>query len=826
MDYTEKDFGKILKGNALKMRRLMLKSGTTCMRVYDRNLERFPVTVDLYGPYARITDYSEDGLDEETERVCCDIVSRMLYIQADHVVYHRRPKRVGKEQHTLQGEESLEVKVTENDLVFTVDLTKRIDTGLFLDHSETRMMVGQMSSGCRVLNLFSYTGSFSVYAARGGAASVESVDLSSTYTAWAQKNLADNGYIQAIYPCIAADAWHYVVEAWEKGFEYDLIIFDPPSFSNSRKMDHDFDVQRDYLRWMKVLNALLAKDGKLVFSTNLGTFRMETQAIRGFDIVEITAQVAAPGFTRRLGTARTWLLTKQRDVRITAADLRTVGTRAGRDRDEESLEERMKKVDKKQEEMKEEDVIATEVVAEETAEAAAVVEETVQEEPTVIAEESIEDAEEFSEVEEEDLAEQDEEDFEEDDEEELDEDDEADLDEDAPSAEANEVEDDLLTLRWEDDDIAPIGEASQKEASSEERPRRDRDDRGRGRDDRRPSYGDRGERRGSGDRPERPSYGDRGERRSYGDRSDRPSYGDRGERRPFGDRPARPSYGDRPERRPFGDRPARPSYGDRPERRPFGDRPERPSYGDRPERRPFGDRPERPSYGDRPERKPYGDRPERPSYGDRPERRPFGDRPERPSYGDRPERRPYGDRPERPSYGDRPERRPYGDRPERPSYGDRPERKPYGDRPERPSYGDRPERRPYGDRPERPSYGDRPERRPFGDRPSYGDRPERKPFGDRPSFRDRDERRPFGDRPARPSFRDRDDKPAFERRDGGRPPFAGDRERSEGDAPARRERKSAPKPYGFDKFRQTKTRGEHEDDSFFWLDDDKKNSDK
>ena len=102
MDYTEKDFGKILKGNALKMRRLMLKSGTTCMRVYDRNLERFPVTVDLYGPYARITDYSEDGLDEETERVCCDIVSRMLYVQADHVVYHRRPKRVGKEQHTLR----------------------------------------------------------------------------------------------------------------------------------------------------------------------------------------------------------------------------------------------------------------------------------------------------------------------------------------------------------------------------------------------------------------------------------------------------------------------------------------------------------------------------------------------------------------------------------------------------------------------------------------------------------------------------------------------------------------------------------------------------
>ena len=222
MDYTEKDFGKILKTNALKMRRLMLKSGTTCMRVYDRNLERFPVTVDMYGPYARVTDYSEGGLDDETEAVCCDIVSRMLYVQTTHVVFHRRP-RVGKEQHELQSEESLLVQVTENGLTFTVDLTKRIDTGLFLDHMLTREMVGTMSPGLSVLNLFSYTGSFSVYAAKGGAKRVESVDLNANYTAWAQKNLTDNGFPEELFPCIAADAWQYVVEAVKEGRKYDLI---------------------------------------------------------------------------------------------------------------------------------------------------------------------------------------------------------------------------------------------------------------------------------------------------------------------------------------------------------------------------------------------------------------------------------------------------------------------------------------------------------------------------------------------------------------------------------------------------------------------------
>ncbi|NLA97525.1 MAG: hypothetical protein GX836_04875 [Spirochaetales bacterium] len=599
------------------------------MRVYDRNLERFPVTVDLYGPYARVTDYSEEGLEEEEERICCDIVSRMLYIQVDRVIFHRRPKRVGKEQHSLQGETSLVLQVTENELFFTVDLTKRIDTGLFLDHMETRMMVESMSRGCRVLNLFSYTGSFSVYAARGGAASVESVDLSATYTAWAEKNLADNGYGTAMYPCVAADAWQYVVEALSSGKVYDLIIFDPPSFSNSRKMEYDFDVQRDYQRWMKVLNALLAREGILVFSTNLGTFRMDTKAVRGFEVQEITAQVAAPGFTRRLGTARTWLLTKQQDVRITAADLRTVEKKAGRDQREEQVDD---EIMKKEEVSKDIDVQEEKIVAE-VAQEEAIAAESVQEDEVVAesAEETVQE-EESSDLE-------------------------LEIEEAADEIEANEVEDDLLTLRWDDEDIALLFEESEE-----------------------------------AEQPE----ADRAPRKEYERRSDEPR-GARDDRRP--------SFRDRDDRRPSGDRPA---YG---ERRPFGDRPERPSFPDRDERRPFGDRDDR---------------------------RPSGDRP---------------------------------------------------------AYG---ERRPFGDRPERPSFRDRDDRRPSGDRPSYG------------------ERRPYGDRSERPSFRSREDRPAF----------SAPRDEAGTEGRVKRERKSSPKPYGFDKFRETRTRGENENDSFFWLDDEGKNKDK
>jgi len=131
------------------------------------------------------------------------------------------------------------------------------------------------------LNLFSYTGSFSVYAASGGAKSVTSIDLSSTYTQWCEKNLAANGFSGGAYPCVSQDAGEYIRNAVKERRKFDLIIFDPPSFSNSRKMEHDFDVQRDYIHFIRLLNGLLVDGGTLLFSTNLGKFRFEKGRIRG-----------------------------------------------------------------------------------------------------------------------------------------------------------------------------------------------------------------------------------------------------------------------------------------------------------------------------------------------------------------------------------------------------------------------------------------------------------------------------------------------------------------------------------------------------------------
>ena len=310
MEFFEKDFGKILKSNAQQMRHDLLPQGTNCFRVYDRNLVQFPVTVDIYGKFAKVTDYGEDGpLSADMLSSCVDICARMLYLEHENIIYSYRAKRTDKEQHEKTEEDSIQTVVDENNLHFKVDLATYVDTGLFLDHRLTRMLVQERSMRADVLNLFSYTGSFSVYAAAGGANSVKSVDMSATYTKWAQENLAQNGYEGDSYQCICMDATKYIVQAIKLGEKYDIIIFDPPCFSNSRKMDNNFDVARDYAKWIKDLTLLLKKTGFILFSTNLGSFRMDRRQLRGLSVKEITGAVKAPGFAKgRKGTARSWMM--------------------------------------------------------------------------------------------------------------------------------------------------------------------------------------------------------------------------------------------------------------------------------------------------------------------------------------------------------------------------------------------------------------------------------------------------------------------------------------------------------------------------------------
>ncbi len=309
-DYLKKDFGKILKSSGLEARRWMKNTDSSTSRVYDRNLEELPLTVDLYGEYARVVDFSPEGLSDGERADVEDIISRFLYVEKSKVIYACRRKREGHEQHE-KGEEECPVTVKENSLVFECELKKYVDTGLFLDAEETRKLVREMAFNQRVLNLFCYTASFSVYAASAPAEKVVSVDLSNVYSAWGRRNLNNNGFLdETKYPVLTCDARDYLKEAVEKKEQFDLVIFDPPAFSNSHKAE-EFDVQKDYVTFLTMIYHLLSDGGVVIFSENLSGFRFEKNKIQSmYEAEELTSSLFALNFSHKRKGMRVWALKK------------------------------------------------------------------------------------------------------------------------------------------------------------------------------------------------------------------------------------------------------------------------------------------------------------------------------------------------------------------------------------------------------------------------------------------------------------------------------------------------------------------------------------
>ena len=310
-EYLKKDFGKILKAQGLEARRWMKNTDSDVCRVYDRSLEGLELTVDIYGPYARIMDYRDEGRSEDEITEIMDIVSRFLYIERDKVIWKERKKREGREQHE-KGTGECPVVVKENGLYFECELMKYVDTGLFLDMTENRRLLMEMAQNQRVLNLFSYTSSFSVYAAKGGAESVESVDLSNVYTAWSRRNLDRNGFLdENKYKVVAEDARAFLERAVAENRRYDIVVFDPPAFSNSHKAE-DFDVKKDHVPFLAAIWKILSDDGIVLFSENLSGFGLDKNILNPwYEIKEITREVTALNFYTKRRSCRVWEMAKK-----------------------------------------------------------------------------------------------------------------------------------------------------------------------------------------------------------------------------------------------------------------------------------------------------------------------------------------------------------------------------------------------------------------------------------------------------------------------------------------------------------------------------------
>jgi 23S rRNA (cytosine1962-C5)-methyltransferase len=215
------------------------------------------------------------------------------------IAFKERRKRHGREQHTKTGAAGSDFAIVEGGLRFIVNLEAYLDTGLFLDHRALRAMVRERAAGRRMLNLFAYTGSFTVYAAAGRATATDTVDLSNTYLDWAARNFAANRMDPRCNTLIRADVLAWLDAARAEGRRYGLIVLDPPAFSNSKAMAGVLDIQRDHVALVRAARDLLDPGGELYFSTNLRTFRLDP-ALAGDPVcVDITPQTLPEDFRDR-----------------------------------------------------------------------------------------------------------------------------------------------------------------------------------------------------------------------------------------------------------------------------------------------------------------------------------------------------------------------------------------------------------------------------------------------------------------------------------------------------------------------------------------------
>jgi 23S rRNA (cytosine1962-C5)-methyltransferase len=301
IEYPVEPFVNRVRKNARHLRKWARRQGVTCYRVYDRDIPEFAYALDVYGARAHLQAYERGGPAPTDDRheVLRAAAAQALDLAPSDVVLKRRGRRHGLEQHEKTGVPGREFVVEEGGRRFLVNLEAYLDTGLFLDHRVTRGMVASEAAGRRFLNLFCYTGSFTVYAATAGAAASVSVDLSSTYLDWARRNFVLNRLDAARHRLVRADVLRWLPQARVEGERFDLIVLDPPSFSTSKAMTGVLDVQRDHPALLSGCASLLAPGGTLYFSTNLRSFKMEPDGLAGLAAEEISERTVPEDFRNR-----------------------------------------------------------------------------------------------------------------------------------------------------------------------------------------------------------------------------------------------------------------------------------------------------------------------------------------------------------------------------------------------------------------------------------------------------------------------------------------------------------------------------------------------
>lgn len=303
-------FANRLQKNLKQLGKWARREGVECYRLYDADMPEYAVAVDLYRDWVHVQEYAAPrSVDPDKAQArlldALAAIPQALGVAQNRVVIKRRERQTGTKQYQRQAAQGEFMEVNEGGVKLLVNLTDYLDTGLFLDHRPLRLRIQREAAGKRFLNLFCYTATATVHAAKGGARSTTSVDLSKTYLDWARRNLSLNGFSDK-HRLEQGD-----VMAWlgdDRG-EYDLIFIDPPTFSNSKRMEGVFDVQRDHVELLDLAMARLARGGVLYFSNNFRKFQLDENLMARYQVEEISAQTLDADFARNPKIHRAWRFT-------------------------------------------------------------------------------------------------------------------------------------------------------------------------------------------------------------------------------------------------------------------------------------------------------------------------------------------------------------------------------------------------------------------------------------------------------------------------------------------------------------------------------------
>lgn len=308
---ADRELDGLLRRNAAELGEWAGAEGIDCFRLYDGDDSSCNVAIDIYGDSVVIQDYAParaDTPEQHTGRLerVREVVQDVLQVKPAQIFVKQRQRQKGPAQYRSQAGAGRFTEVCEYGCRFLIRPQGYIDTGLFLDHRIVRCRIQELAGNKRFLNLFGYTGTATVHAARGGAAHTVTVDLSPTYLDWARCNLALNGFSAERHILQRADCMAWVAECRDA---FDLILLDPPTFSNTKQARRVFDVQRDHPELIRQAARLLAPGGTLIFSTNYTRFRLNGKALGGLDISDITRETMPRDFQRRTRVHQCWIIT-------------------------------------------------------------------------------------------------------------------------------------------------------------------------------------------------------------------------------------------------------------------------------------------------------------------------------------------------------------------------------------------------------------------------------------------------------------------------------------------------------------------------------------